>query len=298
LGHFVNQDNDNKYWEGVIDEVRFWAELRNQDELIRWANVPVPQFGSGTPLAYYSFNYGAGDAVVDSSPNGFHGFLRSNANISYVLSGVKVDVFDTINNTESKTITLPGLSVDGPLGFTYTIISYPTDMQGNIIGSLSTPEGVLVQYLPFSLLGNQVVYTAPADLVTNVTFQYLGGGGTCLREETPTTVHIQIGEPCPYGFCTRCPNGGAQGTCGCLPLPYFNYTLSEIERILFLFEVEKTLNTLDTLEGKIEHLMTAIATYPSAQDLSDLIREIGEFNTGCLQNFCETFFTLLQGLSQ
>jgi len=282
-----------------LDEVRFWSGYKNQDHIIDWANSPVPQFGSGTPLAYYNFNTGAGDAVVDWSPNGFHGFIHSGAaNVSYVLSGVKVDVYDTVNNTEAKLITLPGLSTDGPLGFTYTILSYPTDKEGNVVGYLTTPEGVLVQYLPFSLLGNQVVYTAPADLVTNVTFQYLGGGGSCLREETPTTVHIQIGEPCPSGHCTRCTNGAAQGYCGCLPLPYFDYTLSQIERILFLFEVEKTLNTLDTLESKIEQLMTAIGTYPSAQDLSDLIREIGEFNTGCLQTFCETFFGLLNGLSQ
>jgi len=299
LGDYLNQDGDNKYWSGVLDEVRFWAGERSQDDIFKWASTPVPVYGSVAPLAYYQFNWGHGDAIVDSSPNEFHGFIRQGAsNLDYVLSGVKVDVYETINNTEHKLITLPGLSVDGPLGFTYTIISYPTDANGNLIGRLTTPEGVHVQYLPFSLLGNQVIYSAPAHLVTNVSFQYVGTQGCCLREVPPTTVHIQVGEPCPTGYCTRCPNGGAQGTCGCIPLPYFGYTFSEIERILFLFEVEKTLNTLDTLESKIEQLMTAISSFPHTQDLSDLIREIGEFNTGCLQSFCETFFGLLNGLSQ
>jgi hypothetical protein len=297
LGDYINQDGDNKYFSGVIDEVRFWSGVRTQEDLGEWATTPVPQFGSRVPLAYYNFNTGAGNALIDSSPNQFHGFIHSGSpNVSYVLSGVKVDVYEKVGLSEAKVITLPGLSVDGPLGFTYTIMSYPTDAEGNVIGNLTTPEGVLVQYLPFSLLGNQVVYTAPANLITNVTFQYLGGGGSCLREETPTTVYVEVGEPCPNGFCTRCSAGGAQGTCGGLSLPYFDYTFSQIERILFLFEVEKTLNTLDTLESKIEQLMTGIASYPSSQDLSSLIKEIGEFNTGCLQNFCETFFGLLQSL--
>jgi len=300
LGDYFNQDGDTKYWEGVLDEVRFWAGERSQDQISNWANAPTSQVvQSSDLLAYYQFNWGYGDAIWDSSSNAYHGFIRSGAsNINYVLSGVKVDVSETVNNTEDRLLTLSGLSVGGSTGFTYTILSYPTDAQGNFIGRFTTPEGVDVQYLPFSLLGNQVIYTAPENLVTNVTFQYIGTSGCCLREAEPTTVSILVGEPCPNGYCTRCPNGGAQGTCGCVPLPYFGYTFSEIERILFLFEVEKTLNTLDSLEGKIEQLMTAISTNPNIQDLSDLIREIGDFNTGCLQNFCETFFSLLGGLSQ
>jgi len=299
LGSYQNQGGESS-WKGALDEVRFWAGYRTFDQLNNWGNSAVP-FGdtSGIPLAYYRFNDGAG-LLTDSSPFGFHG--SASGAISASLSGVKINPVRAINHTEARVFTLPGSSVNGTFGFTYVITSLPTDGDGNVVGGLITPEGVQINTVPFALLANQVVYQAPPNVNCDITFSYYGR--TPLVQETQSTsLTIMVGdEPCISKECGRCQDSPRVSLlnlskCTCLGLPFFGYQYTDVERIVFLFEIEKTLDLMSQLESKLERILRQLTRYPASADLVVLINEVQAFNRGCLRQFCENFTSLLAKVS-
>jgi len=300
VGDYQNQDGDTKFWVGGIDEIRFWTGERTLAQLNDYKNSIVPLGDkSGVPLAYYRLNEGSGVLVADSSPNQFHGaIVASRGVVSWILSGVKAQVTLAINHTETKTFTLSGASVNGSTAFYYVVSSLPSDASGNLVGKLSTPEGVAITTTPFILLANQVVYEAPSNINLDVNFSYYGA--TLLtREETPTTVTIMIGDtPCISKVCGRCQDSARttllmETPCSCLNLPYFGYNYTDIERIVFLFEVEKTLDLMSQLEAKLEKVIRQLVRFPASYDLVVLINEVQAFNRGCLRQFCENFTALM-----
>jgi len=304
VGDYQNQDGDTKYWVGGIDEIRFWAGERTLAQLAAYKNTIVPLGDkSGIPLAYYRLNEGSGFTLQDSSPNQYHGaIIRTRGVVSWILSGVKSQITRAINHTEVGTFTLPGASVNGTTAFYYVINSLPADASGNVVGKLSTPEGVAITTTPFTLLGNQVVYEAPTNVNLDVSFTYYGA--TPLGQEAnPTTVTVMVGDtPCISKVCGRCQDSPrttllAQSPCNCLNLPYFGYNYTDIERIVFLFEVEKTLDLMTQLEAKLEKVIRQLVRFPASYDLVVLINEVQAFNRGCLRQFCENFTALMASVN-
>ena len=106
-------------FDGMIDEVRFWAVTRSQEEISSTMNVPL--VGTETGLAgYWQLDDGAGLSVADSATNGRNGALAAApAAPIWTIPGI------VSPENSDLTISLTGIDLDGdPL--TARITSLPT----------------------------------------------------------------------------------------------------------------------------------------------------------------------------
>ena len=63
-------------FDGVIDEVRIWNDVRTQAEIRTWMSRPLTGTETGL-LGYWRFNEGSGQAILDSTAYGSDGILGS-----------------------------------------------------------------------------------------------------------------------------------------------------------------------------------------------------------------------------
>ena len=61
-------------WSGGLDDMQIWNTPLSESEIFDFMNCP-PSPGTDGLVAYWSFDAGQGDSVVDLSGNGFHGTL-------------------------------------------------------------------------------------------------------------------------------------------------------------------------------------------------------------------------------
>lgn len=83
IGDFDTGSSDNGEWEGSIDEVRIWSDVRTQQEILdnMFANLTGDE---ANLAAYYRFNQGIGDSntnLPDLSPNSNSGTLTNFNNL-------------------------------------------------------------------------------------------------------------------------------------------------------------------------------------------------------------------------
>jgi len=305
LGDYVNQDRDHKWFQGYMDEARFWGVSRTAAQLDQLRRR-VPAYDTPNLLAYYRFNDGAGLFLQDSTPRRFDGRLsRVTATTSsplWRISGAKIHVDVKVASRSISTIFLPGFSTyaKGSLGFNYALDTLPTSDGAAGVGRLLA-DGFFITKTPFVLRDNTVTYEAPNGTAIVVQFSYFGTSNILqpgAREADSTIVYIQVGDlPCVPDMCGRC--GGDNSTCTCLPLPYNGYNLNDIERILLLYEIEQTLDLLGQLENKLTQTMVTLSTR-RAGDLTAVVNELQNFNTNCLTAFCEKvdkYFDALAAIS-
>ena len=96
----IGSDYGGRYFDGRIDEVRIWNIARLQTEIISTIDTSLSGAEPGL-VAYYNFNDGFGDTILDQTDNGLHGTLYGNPSWvdGYTLSGMLGDVnFDEILN--------------------------------------------------------------------------------------------------------------------------------------------------------------------------------------------------------
>eukprot|EP01098_Paradermamoeba_levis_P006202 TRINITY_DN257_c0_g1_i2.p1 TRINITY_DN257_c0_g1~~TRINITY_DN257_c0_g1_i2.p1 ORF type:complete len:487 (-),score=183.92 TRINITY_DN257_c0_g1_i2:153-1613(-) len=305
LGDYVNQDRDHKWFQGYMDEVRFWEKARTVDQLDRFRRR-VPASDTPNLLAYYRFNDGAGLFLQDSTPRRFDGRLsRVTATTSsplWRISGAKIHVDVKVASRSISTVFLPGFSTyaKGSLGFNYALDTLPNSDGAAGVGRLLA-DGLFITNTPFVLRDNTVTYEAPNATGVVIQFSYFGTTNIMdpnAREAASTIVYLQVGDlACVPDMCGRC--GGDNSTCTCLPLPYNGYNLNDIERILLLYEIEQTLDLLSQLETKLTVSMATLAT-SQAGALTSVVNEIQNFNTNCLTTFCEKvdkYFDALTAIS-
>jgi len=282
---------------GYMDEVRFWAGVRSPSAQVTYSQRVVP-YNSLNLLAYYRFNDGAGLILQDSTANRFAGQLdkvtASTTSPLWTVSGAKINYDVAVDPSSITTIYLPGLSPDGAFAFTYVVASLPyTGLNLSGIGRLLA-DGSILTTVPFSLVDNQVSFQAPTTSGIVANFAYYGTNAQG-REPTNTLVFVQIGaQACSTDVCGVC--NGDNSTCACLPLPYNGYNLTDVQRILLLYEIEQTLALVDEIQAKIEATLTMLTAH-QVSELQTVINEVQLFGSSCLLAFCDTVSTYLNSLA-
>jgi hypothetical protein len=78
LGYAPNVGWSYDYWQGNLDEIRYWNTARSQAEIIQYMNQSIPGPASNPDLAaYYNFDEGSGQITHDISSNTNDGQLGS-----------------------------------------------------------------------------------------------------------------------------------------------------------------------------------------------------------------------------
>ncbi|MFL2983651.1 MAG: LamG-like jellyroll fold domain-containing protein [Candidatus Neomarinimicrobiota bacterium] len=89
----IGSDYGSRYFDGRIDEVRIWNISRPENEII--ANMDTVLSGQENGLvAYYNFNEGIGDTLLDRTGNGHHGIIMGSPSWvdGYTLSALLGDI--------------------------------------------------------------------------------------------------------------------------------------------------------------------------------------------------------------
>jgi hypothetical protein len=312
LGGYKNQDrpgapenyehpDPNKWWRGYMDEVRFWLWNRTpqqiRDTMHSSILAPCKVGNLDELLAYYKNNEATGLIAHDSWKYGhdMH-FTHPDSNSpQWKFSGVKVDVCVDAGNVECIDIELPGAAPGAPptRSFTYNIRSVPD------IGTLWA-NGRPITVVPFTLMDNMVRFCAAKEERTITSFEYFGGPPSQHNgdevEEVAAIVRICT-DPLPIVYDACGVPDGDGSSCQCLPLPFFDYTLNDIERILLLWEIEQTLDVVVNMQDQIAEVQKLVpAAY--ATDLQTVIDATQEFVTACLADFNVKQTAYLGELSQ
>ncbi len=78
---------------------------------------------------------------------------------------------------------------------------------------------------------------------------------------------------------------------------YRGYSENELDKILLLYEIEYTINTLQKLDGKIDEAYKKILEQSTEEvDLGNQIAALREWNSLCLDEFCTNLTTLFDAL--
>ena len=98
-------DYGGRYFNGKIDEIRLWSIARTQDEIVSSMNVSLNGDEPGL-VAYYNFNEGSGNQIIDQTGNNHNGSINGNPTWSdgYSISASggdlnfddQINIFDTV----------------------------------------------------------------------------------------------------------------------------------------------------------------------------------------------------------
>jgi len=162
LTTYIGAYSGGEYFDGLIDEVRFWNTARTQQQLQTAMSASLPNNTAGL-TAYYKFDEGSGTTTNDASGNGNHGTLinatgwSSQTPISSGGSGLTY-LWSNGATTSSITTSTPG---------TYTL--QVTSAAG--CSATSTPITVNNYAMPtISCSGNITVASAANQCGANVTY--------------------------------------------------------------------------------------------------------------------------------
>jgi len=225
-------------------------------------------------LAYYKCDSGA--ELTDETGKYDGQFVTGAGSVTYQLSGVKLGFNVEVGQQAKINIQLPGV---GTKPFSYVIATIPDPT----IGRLSFNGTIIMSdNVPFTLPGNTVTFEAAAVSQGNTTFNYYGTNADG-REAGSTPVYVTIGgAACNPDACGVC--GGNNSTCTCLEVPYKGYDVTELERILLLYEIEQTMDLLHQVQIQLQQAQDALAT-TTGGNLDTDITTVQDFNTDCLDSF-------------
>ena len=98
-------DYGGRYFNGKIDEIRLWNIARTQDEIASSMDISLNGNEPGL-VAYYNFNEGSGNQIIDQTENNHNGTLNGNPTWSdgYSVSASggdlnfddQINIFDTV----------------------------------------------------------------------------------------------------------------------------------------------------------------------------------------------------------
>ena len=74
-----------KAFKGSLDDVRFWSDVRTNEEILYNIDRPIDPQAQGL-IAYYTFDQEADSLLLDSGPNSYHGGLENLSDSSWQLS--------------------------------------------------------------------------------------------------------------------------------------------------------------------------------------------------------------------
>jgi len=288
IGAYMNQDGDVKWWRGFLDEIRIWGTYRNATEVKSTMSLSVPS-NSANLLAYYKCN--GGTVLVDDAHDYDGVFVTGAGSIQYQMSGAKIGFSVPVGRGSSVDITLPGL---GTNPFTYIIQTIPDPSAG----SLKSGNTVIVSNsLPFSLPGNVVTFESGNVEAKTTSFSYYGSNSAG-REPNSTMVTVEVNRiACNPDACGVC--NGDNSTCTCLQVPYKGYSFGDLERILYLYEIDQTLDLINQVEVQIDQALDALGdSYSSSTNLNAELNDLQGFNDGCLDSFDTDLTQFVSDLNQ
>eukprot|EP01099_Mayorella_cantabrigiensis_P005118 TRINITY_DN3_c0_g1_i1.p1 TRINITY_DN3_c0_g1~~TRINITY_DN3_c0_g1_i1.p1 ORF type:complete len:476 (-),score=122.88 TRINITY_DN3_c0_g1_i1:221-1648(-) len=287
IGAYLNQDGDVKWWRGYMDEIRIWSAYRTTDEIQGYMSQSVDT-NSANLLAYYKCNSGTG--LVDSAHNYDGEFVSGAGSIQYQISGAKLGFTTGAGRSTSVDIVLPGV---GTSPFTYIIETIPDPS----VGSLKSGNTVILSNnLPFFLPGNVVTFQSANVEGKSTSFSYYGSNSAG-REANSTHVTVLVDRvACKPDACGVC--NGDNSTCTCLQTPYKGYEANDLERILYLYEIDQTLDLINQVEVQVDQALDALDSSFTNANLNAELLELGAMNEGCLHTFDADLAQFVDDLNQ
>jgi len=288
LGAYMNQDGDVKWWRGYLDEIRIWSTYRGTSDVQATMGYSIAAT-SANLMAYYRCD--SGTVLVDDAHNYDGEFVTGAGSVQYQRSGAKLGFSIGAGRSASIDIVLTGV---GASPFTYVIETIPDAS----VGSLKSGNTVILSNnLPFSLPGNVVTFQAANVEGVSAHFTYYGtnSGG---REANSTNVIVLVDKvACNPDACGVC--NGDNSTCICIPIPYNGYSFVDLERILYLYEIDQTLELLNQVQVQIDQAIDAVEAYnTTSANLPAETSELMDFNTGCLSSFDQDLAQFVVDLNQ
>jgi len=288
LGAYMNQDGDVKWWRGFLDEIRIWGLYRNTTMVKSTMAMSVPTNSDGL-LAYYRCN--AGTVLIDDAHNYDGEFVSGAGSVQYQMSGAKLGFLLGAGRQSSVDVVLPGV---GTSPFTYVIETIPDPT----VGSLKSNNTVILSNnLPFFLPGNVVTFQAANVEGRTTTFNYYGTNSAG-REANSTVVSVSVDRiACNPDACGVC--NGDNSTCTCLQIPYKGYDFLDLERILYLYEIDQTLDLINQVEVQIDQALDALDdSYSASANLNAEFTDLKGFNDDCLVPFDKDLEHFVNELNQ
>ena len=125
---------DGRYFSGEMDEVRFWSDVRTQDEIFEHRNAILHGWENGL-IGYYRMNEANGTTVFDHSSKANHGVLQNANETVYLTSDADIwnalvqgEALGLAGSSETETATLDDhdlLDITGDHAYTVWIKANP-----------------------------------------------------------------------------------------------------------------------------------------------------------------------------
>eukprot|EP01089_Gocevia_fonbrunei_P004729 TRINITY_DN1477_c0_g1_i1.p1 TRINITY_DN1477_c0_g1~~TRINITY_DN1477_c0_g1_i1.p1 ORF type:complete len:499 (+),score=105.11 TRINITY_DN1477_c0_g1_i1:56-1552(+) len=293
VGRYINPEY--QFWQGDIDEIRFWNVYRTASEIAATMNTALS--GLETGLFYYKLNQ-AGGSDIPTEP-------VSTVNDGTLTGGVQVN--SGVQGLESPPLTVTqGVAAVVPLEAvspnsavllececTRKIHSLPAN------GTLYTDHtGTLVELqvgdvLPVGV--TSVLYmgtaTVPQNGQIDDAFLYSATDANTGEESTPIYRRLVV------MFDTYCSGGefdnclvcnGDNSTCDCStdPTHYRGVPLAELDKAILLYEIDRSILAFNELSNDISSRLVALDNTPHhALDLAAVIQNIRNWDATGLQQF-------------
>ncbi len=179
----IGSRNNGHYFDGTIDEVRFWSRALTQTEIAANKDTKVPNNAEGL-IAYYRFNQGTAEGtntgittLTDSGPNGLTGTLNN-----FTLTGTASNFVAGVNGNSGVTDTAP--NTFDTTGNWSTASNWSLGVVPAQIENVTIANGVTVtidvddlQIKDFTLASGATL-AIPKDKEITVTGSFNSSGGT------------------------------------------------------------------------------------------------------------------------
>lgn len=143
--YFGTDTLDNSYFEGDLDEIRFWSYQMTDADVVSDMGTTSLTGGETNLIASWDFENAAGTSVPDISGNG-HTATLNNGALTFDPDHDQTITFDpiTYKYTTDAPFTINAVASTG-LGITYSIISGPATVTGNTITLTGLSDTVVVK---------------------------------------------------------------------------------------------------------------------------------------------------------
>lgn len=310
----------DQFWNGRIDEIRFWSEPR--DDAAIAGDYMRPLTGNEPNLlAYYQLNEGQGTVVRDATKNAQNGQATRAA---WVLSQASTEVIDGVSGFPVH-LTLqarsPFPAFPNNDSFTYVVTELPAN--GGIF-TTGTPIALIEQADVDNgkVVGETLTYVSNIGFTGFDTFGYAAiSARTGLKSETHYVVvkvadyQAPTGGKCPGGRvdvcgvcngdglscvggcdgkggqvdeCGVCAGGGASCTC----VFYKTFHTDELDCVLFENQVNRTLARVENSIVTLHRTLNALETFDQSSwrdnffDLGVPLEHLCAFlNSACLKTW-------------
>jgi hypothetical protein len=313
LGYYDN--GIQQYFDGRIDEVRFWGGARESDEIARDFMRPIPPTTGGL-VGVYLLNDGGGTAVADSSRNKFDGLA---VRPEWVLSQGPAELIDGVSGFPVYATLQARSALEGDDTFTYVATQLPRHgglfttgatieliVQADVENGKAVGPETLTYVSDVGFVGLDVFgYAAVSEqtgLVSETHYVYIKVAEYAAPEDLPPDacgVPGGTGLSCVGGcdgkggevdVCGVC--GGDGSSCSCVR--YKSFHTDDLDCVLLGNAVNRTISRLAHTIGHLHEGLIALEQFPQSRwrdgffSLAEPLRRLCHFYDGCLAEYSNT----------